>query len=139
MINCIFQNYEELILDDINEETSIDNLDCIIKEKIKDLLKNNINFYNNNYFEIQLIPGSISSNYKEGYYEGIFSIFFLNSLNYCAFGTFSVYIRLMDKNKIELIEMNVGINPNELYNKVNSISKINFNSPLYFIPKFFGK
>lgn len=139
MTNCIYQNYKELILDDINEETSTDNLDCIIKEKIKALLKNNKNFYNNNHFEIQLIPGSISSNYKEGYYEGIFSISFLNSLNYCAFGTFSAYIRLIDKNKIELIEMNVGINQNELYNKVNSISTINFNSPLYFISKFFGK
>ena len=139
MINSIYQNYEELFLDDINEETSIDNLDCIIKEKIKALLKNNKNFYNNNHFEIQLIPGSISSNYKEGYYEGIFSISFLNSLYYCAFGTFSAYIRLIDKNKIELIEINVGINPNELYNNVNSISTINFNSPLYFISKFFGK
>lgn len=139
MINCIFQNYEELILDDINEETSIDNLDCIIKEKIKALLKNNINFYNNNHFEIQLIPGSISSNYKKGYYEHIFSISFSNSLKCCAFGTFSAYLRLIDKNKIELIEMNVGINQNELYHKVNSISKINFNSPLYFISKFFGK
>ncbi|MCK4238777.1 MAG: hypothetical protein KAX33_06630, partial [Candidatus Lokiarchaeota archaeon] len=86
MINCIFQNYEELILDDINEETSIDNLDCIIKEKIKALLKNNKNFYNNNHFEIQLIPGSISSNYKKGYYESIFSISFSNSLKCCAFG-----------------------------------------------------
>lgn len=135
----IFQNQEELILDDINEDTSIDNLDCIIKEKIKALLKNNINFHNNNYFEIQLNLGSSSPDYKEGYYEGIFSISFLNSLNYCASGTFSAYIRKIGKNKIELIEMNVGINPNELYNKINSISKINFNSPLYFISKFFGK
>jgi len=139
MISHIFQNQEEFILDDINEETSIDNLDCIIKEKIKALLKTNINFYNNNYFKIQLIPGSISSNYKEGYYERIFSISFSNSLNYCAFGYFSAYVRLIGKNKIELIEMNVGINQNELTNKVNSISKINFNSPFSFIFKFFGK
>lgn len=139
MIKYILQDYKDLILDDINEETSIGNVDCIIEEKIKDLLKNNTDFYNNNNFEIQLIPGSISSNFKEGYYEGFFSVCFSNSLNYCAFGFFSVYMRLINKNRIELIEMNVRINPNELYNKVNSISKINFNSPIYFISKFFIK
>lgn len=35
MINHFFQNHEELILDDINEETSIDIWIALLKKKLK--------------------------------------------------------------------------------------------------------
>lgn len=137
MISKNKRYYEELILIEINEQTSICMIDFLLIKNIEFMLKRHEYLNESEKCEILIIPGSLSTNYIEGYYDGTFLISFQGLLKYETKGYFSTDLRLLENNKVEIIEMNVWLNKNEFYHNKDKSSKIDLSLLLLNLFKLF--
>lgn len=128
MLNKLDQEYTELILDDLNEQTLNENLESSLLEDIKYLLIRENLISSKNYFKFLIVNGSVISDFNS-FYEGKFLIQPLNTSRSIAYGDFSTTLKLLDNETVEILDMIVGLYPKDFYYGINDLSKINFHIP----------
>lgn len=129
MLNKLDQEYTELVLDDLNEQTLNENLESSLLENIKYLLIRENFISSKNHFKFLIVYGSVIPDFKNGFYEGKFLIQQLNTSRSIAYGDFSTTIKLLDNETVEILDMIVGLYPKDLYYGIHHLSKINFHIP----------
>jgi len=128
MSNKFDQEYTELILDDLNEQTLKENLKSSLLEDIKYLLIRENLISSKNHFNFLIVDGSVNSD-NNRFYKGKFLIQPLNTSRSIAYGDFSTTIRILDNETVEILDMIVGLYPKDFYYGINALSKINFHIP----------